>query len=313
MPPSRYPSNTISRARTRACRNRIGPPSSRTTRNPAASLPIERPRVSVSTVTGTPSSRSTTREIDSAAPAAASSAVTANASSVVSVKKANHITTRSSSRAIARVANDAGRSSRTTASPITRSSVSPSSASACTGNRGGGDWTMRLSLAARPRTLTGVDLDAFVAVHSADWNRLDRLSRRRRLSGEEADELVRLYQRAATHLSVVRSASPDPELAGRLSRTVATARAAVAGSHEPFARELARFVVVSFPAAVYRARWATAMAAAFTLLISFGSALWVVADPRVEPALATEVDVEQLVNTDFEHYYSTYAASSFAL
>jgi uncharacterized membrane protein SpoIIM required for sporulation len=87
----------------------------------------------------------------------------------------------------------------------------------------------------------------------------------------------------------------------------------VAGSHEPFARELARFVVVSFPAAVYRARWATAMAAAFTLLISFGSALWVVVDPRVEPALATEVDVEKLVNTDFEHYYSTYAASSFAL
>ena len=163
------------------------------------------------------------------------------------------------------------------------------------------------------RKLLAVDLDAFVAVHSHEWDRLLRLSRRRRLSGAEVDELVRLYQRTATHLSVVRSAAPDPALAAQLSRTVATARAAVAGGHEPFGRELARFVAVSFPAAVYRARWAAAGAALFTLLLAFGAGLWVVTDPRVEAALGSDAAIRQLVEVDFEHYYSEYAAGSFAL
>jgi uncharacterized membrane protein SpoIIM required for sporulation len=157
-----------------------------------------------------------------------------------------------------------------------------------------------------------VDLDAFVAVHGPEWDRLDVLARRRRLSGADADELVRLYQQAATHLSVVRSAAPDPALAARLSRTVAGARAAIAGGHEPIVRELARFVVVSFPAAVYRARWACFAAFAFTLLVAVAGALWVVYDPRVEATISARVDVARLVTVEFERYYSEYAASSFA-
>ena len=74
-----------------------------------------------------------------------------------------------------------------------------------------------------------MDLDAFVAEHEAEWRRLELLSRRRRLSAREADELVVLYQRAATHLSAVRSRMPDPSLVARLSRLVLTARAAVTG------------------------------------------------------------------------------------
>lgn len=157
-----------------------------------------------------------------------------------------------------------------------------------------------------------MDLDAFVAVHGPEWDRLDVLARRRRLSGADADELVRLYQQAATHLSVVRSAAPDPALAARLSRTVAGARAAIAGGHEPIVRELARFVVVSFPAAVFRARWACFAAFAFTLLVAVAGALWVVYDPRVEATISARVDVARLVTVEFERYYSEYAASSFA-
>jgi hypothetical protein len=35
-----------------------------------------------------------------------------------------------------------------------------------------------------------VDLDAYVLAHHADWTRLEELLGRRRLDGEEADELV---------------------------------------------------------------------------------------------------------------------------
>jgi len=66
-----------------------------------------------------------------------------------------------------------------------------------------------------------VDVDAFVARHSGEWRRLEELLSRRRLTGAEADELVLLYQRTATHLSVVRSSAPDPALVGQLSRLVA--------------------------------------------------------------------------------------------
>jgi uncharacterized membrane protein SpoIIM required for sporulation len=162
------------------------------------------------------------------------------------------------------------------------------------------------------RTLAGVDLDAFVAVHTGQWDRLDALSRRRRLTGAEADELVTLYQQAATHLSVVRSAAPDAALAARLSRSVAVARSAVTGANEPLWRELARVALVSFPAAVYRARWWAAAAAAFTLVVAVAAGAWVAGDPRVQAALGSDAEIQQLVNSDFENYYSEYAAGSFA-
>src|SRR2546430_17084385 len=74
-----------------------------------------------------------------------------------------------------------------------------------------------------------MDLDAYVAEHAGQWRRLEDLARRRKLDPAEADELVSLYQRAATHLSVVRSRSPDPALVAKLSRIVLTARGAITG------------------------------------------------------------------------------------
>jgi uncharacterized membrane protein SpoIIM required for sporulation len=157
-----------------------------------------------------------------------------------------------------------------------------------------------------------VDLDAFVAVHSGEWSRLDELSGRRRLTGEQVDELVTLYQRAATHLSVVRSSAPDAALAARLSGSVARARSAVAGGHEPFWRELARVATVSFPAAVYRARWATFAAFAFSTVIALALGVWVAHDASAQAALGSKEEIRQLVEQDFAGYYSQNAPSGFA-
>ena len=157
-----------------------------------------------------------------------------------------------------------------------------------------------------------MDLDAFVAVHRDDWNRLDQLANRRRLSGAEVDELVRLYQRTATHLSVVRSSSPDAALSARLSTTVARARSAVAGGHEPVYRELARLVTVSFPAAVYRARWWAIGSALASLGVAAALAAWVVANPSVQASIGSQEQIRQLVENDFENYYHENAAAGFA-
>jgi uncharacterized membrane protein SpoIIM required for sporulation len=157
-----------------------------------------------------------------------------------------------------------------------------------------------------------VDVDAFAAVHRAEWDRLEQLSRQRRLTGAETDELVDLYQRAATHLSAVRSASTDPLIVGRLSRIVATGRTALTGGSEPLGRELARFFTVSFPAAVWRSRWWTAGSATFTLVIAVAAAIWVAGSGDVQAAVGTDAEIRRLVEVDFERYYSESPAASFA-
>ncbi len=159
-----------------------------------------------------------------------------------------------------------------------------------------------------------MDVDAFVLAHRDTWKRLDELvKRRRRLSGAEVDELVELYQRVSTHLSMVRSASTDSVLVGRLSTLVARARSAVTGAHAPLWSEFARFWTVSFPVVVYRAwRWWLATAVAFfAVVVVIG--FWVAGNHEVQSALSTPAEIDQLVNHDFASYYSDNPAGSFAL
>ncbi|MFZ5871394.1 MAG: stage II sporulation protein M [Actinomycetota bacterium] len=157
-----------------------------------------------------------------------------------------------------------------------------------------------------------MDLDAFVRVHADEWDELERLVNRGQLTGAEADRLVLLYQRAATHLSAVRSAAPDPALVGRLSSLVARARSRLTGSREPVWRDVARFFVVSFPAALWRIRWWTAGVTAAFVLVSFAAGFWVAADPAVQATMGSDAEIRRLVESDFESYYSESPATSFA-
>ena len=159
-----------------------------------------------------------------------------------------------------------------------------------------------------------VDTDIFVAAHRADWARLDDLvRRRRRLSGAEVDELVGLYQRTATHLSVVRSAAGgDAVLTAELSGRVARARSAVTGAHAPAWRQVARFATVGFPLAAYRARWWWAGAAAGSIIVAVATGAWIARSPAVQASLLPPAQARALVQSQFRDYYSQYAATSFA-
>ena len=161
-----------------------------------------------------------------------------------------------------------------------------------------------------------MDLDAYVAAHRQDWTRLEQLlgraRRPRRLSGAEVDELVDLYQRVATHLSVVQSAGPDPALVGRLSSLVARARGVVAGGRPAAWRDVVRFLRVDFPAICYRTRWWWAGAALAFLAVGFAVGGWVAVEPDVQRAIGTPEDIRQLVEEDFEDYYSSAPAQDFA-
>ena len=159
-----------------------------------------------------------------------------------------------------------------------------------------------------------MDVDAFVLAHRATWDRLDRLvKRRRRLSGAEIDELVELYQRVSTHLSMVRSVSSDSVLVGRLSSLVARARSAVMGAHAPLWSEFARFWTVAFPVVAYRAwRWWLGTALAF-FFVAVVIGFWVAGSPEVQAAIGTPHELDELIKHDFASYYGEHPAASFAL
>ena len=159
-----------------------------------------------------------------------------------------------------------------------------------------------------------MDVDAFVVAHRPTWDRLEELvKRRRRLTGAEVDELVDLYQRVSTHLSMVRSVSTDAVLIGRLSGLVAGARSAVTSAHAPLWREFTRFWTVSFPVVAYRAwRWWAWTAVAFFIVTTL-IAVWVGTNPEVQAARGTPSEIDELVNHDFASYYSENPAGSFGL
>lgn len=161
-----------------------------------------------------------------------------------------------------------------------------------------------------------MDLDAYVNAHRRDWDRLEALVRRasspRRLTGGEVDELVELYQRTATHLSVVQSAGRDPVLMARLSTLVARARGAVAGGRQALWRDAAHFLKVDFPAVCYRTRWWWGGAALGFLVVAFAWGIYIAGSPEAQLAAAPPDVVEQLVNEDFEEYYSSAPAQDFA-
>ncbi|MET7614742.1 stage II sporulation protein M [Streptomyces seoulensis] len=160
-----------------------------------------------------------------------------------------------------------------------------------------------------------MDLDVFVAAHQAEWDRLDALvRRRRRLTGAEAGELVTLYQRTATHLSLIRSSVPDPHLTGRLSQLVARARSAVTGTRRASWRDVTRFLGRGFPAAVYRARhwWVPTALVSTALAIALG--WWIGTHPEVQASIAAPSHLRELTRPGggYETYYSSHPAASFA-
>ncbi|MFJ8495764.1 stage II sporulation protein M [Streptomyces sp. NPDC094038] len=160
-----------------------------------------------------------------------------------------------------------------------------------------------------------MDLDVFVSAHRAEWDRLDALLRRqRRLNGAEADELVALYQRTATHLSLIQSSAPDPQLTGRLSQLVARARSAVTGTRRASWRDVARFLGQGFPAAVYRSRHWWVPTALISTAIAIVLGWWIGTHPDVQATIAAPSQLRELTRPggEYETYYSSHPAASFA-
>jgi uncharacterized membrane protein SpoIIM required for sporulation len=161
-----------------------------------------------------------------------------------------------------------------------------------------------------------VDLDVYVATHRAEWQRLELLigqaGNPRTMQPEELDELVDLYQRTATHLSVIRTRTPDPVLVDSLSSLVTRARAATTGSARLSPRGVGHFLTVDFTAALYERRWWILGVTLGCLAIALGVGIWIANDPTVANSLVPADRVRAVCDSEFANYYSNHPASAFA-
>jgi len=155
-------------------------------------------------------------------------------------------------------------------------------------------------------------MDAFTAVNGDKWSRLRELAFKRRLTGQEADELLRLYQATSAHLSLIRSLAPESGLSASLSAALAQARTRFTGARSNFTADLARFFVVALPAALYRLTWLTLACGTVFVLVGGAYALWIGSSPDALRSLASDSTVRQYVEEDFIGYYSENPAASFA-
>jgi uncharacterized membrane protein SpoIIM required for sporulation len=155
-------------------------------------------------------------------------------------------------------------------------------------------------------------MDAFTAVNGDKWSRLRELAFKRRLTGQEADELLRLYQATSAHLSLIRSLAPESGLSASLSAALAQARTRFTGARSNFAADLARFFVIALPAALYRLTWLTLACGTVFVLVGGAYGLWIGSSPDALRSLASDSMVRKYVEEDFIGYYSENPAASFA-
>jgi uncharacterized membrane protein SpoIIM required for sporulation len=157
-----------------------------------------------------------------------------------------------------------------------------------------------------------MDVDRLVATRRPQWDRLRTLTKKAHLTGPEADEFVELYGQAATDLSTIRSAAPDPALVAELSTLVARARGRTTGTRRFGTADISRYFLVTFPLVVYRARWWVLGVAAAFVAVSVALGIYIATNPDVQLALVSSARAEQLVSHGYEDYYSSSPATSFA-
>ena len=163
-----------------------------------------------------------------------------------------------------------------------------------------------------------MDIDRFIAEHHAEWDRLDELVARgrrsvARLTPEELDELLALYQSSSAHLSVVRTRFDDISLSNRLSRSIGAARGLIYRKRANTANAIGRFFSETFPAACYASRRAIAVAAILLFVPAFGFGFWLHQSGEVRNA-AIDPELQQLIATsEFEDYYSSQPAGGWAV
>ncbi|SJM54338.1 stage II sporulation protein M [Gulosibacter sp. 10] len=157
-----------------------------------------------------------------------------------------------------------------------------------------------------------MDIDAYTRAHHGEWQRVRELSRSRRLSGAQSDELIAGYQEGATDLSALRTTYGETSETTMLSVVLSQARMRFTRLRRNPLLSLREFFVEQLPAALYRVRWWTLIAALLTIGIGVFSYLWHMSNPAILQFYGTQANLQQYAEEDFINYYSEFSETEFA-
>lgn len=149
-----------------------------------------------------------------------------------------------------------------------------------------------------------MDLDAFVSANKSTWARLTVLANKTVLTSDEARELIDLYRSTSTHLSMIRTGAPDPQLVKELSALLIRARGKMAGKNRRVLTSIAEFFTTTYPAALYRFRAWWISAGVLSILFALAVGWWIYAHPELHEQLGSSSSILQYVQEDFEKYYT---------
>lgn len=157
-----------------------------------------------------------------------------------------------------------------------------------------------------------MDLDALTAARREEWARLDALSRVRRPTGDEVDELVARYRAASADLAELKTSAGRTAQGDHLSTVLARARLRLTGAPENMLRLVGRFFALQLPAALYRLRWTTLAIAVGFIAVGTIVAFWVSSDAALVATLGSQAQLEYYAESAFTDYYSENPAAVFA-
>lgn len=157
-----------------------------------------------------------------------------------------------------------------------------------------------------------MDLDAYTAAHRSDWERLESLASSGRLSGPDADEMIRRYQATAAQLSAIKTTAGSTRTGDRLSVLLSRVRLRFTGAPRNVLSQFPSFFLLQLPAALYRLRWLTLAVTIATVIIALAFGSWALGNPQVLANFGSEADLKQLADEEFVSYYSENPAASFA-
>ncbi len=163
-----------------------------------------------------------------------------------------------------------------------------------------------------------MDIDAFVVRNQGSWFRLGQLTKQarkpRKLSADDLDELVLLYQRTSAHLADARvTYAGDQALVGRLTLLVTDAHSVLYSQRDvELRRSLREFATVTFPRSVYAIRWFIVASTLLTFVPWAVFNVWLAISPRAVDATGPAALRDQYIHGDFVDYYRSGSASAFA-
>jgi uncharacterized membrane protein SpoIIM required for sporulation len=157
-----------------------------------------------------------------------------------------------------------------------------------------------------------MDLDALTAARREEWARLEELSRSRRLSGPQIDELVTRYRAASADLADIKTSAGRTPQGDYVSTLLARTRLRLTGVREDSGALVPRFFLRQLPAALYRVRWSTLSVCLGFVAVTVVVAAWIASNPAAVAALGDRADLEYYAEEQFTAYYSENPAAVFA-